>query len=102
VATNVALSHLKTARRQAPLPECVPDGRGGAAPPDPAVRDAIRCAFRRLPAKLLAVATLALLEERPYAEVADALSISVAAVKSREFRAVRILRKELQRLGVEP
>jgi len=46
------------------------------------------------------VATLALIEERSYAEIADALDIPVGTVKSRVFRATRALRKDLARLGI--
>ncbi len=45
---------------------------------------------------------LALIEERPYNEIADALGTSVGAVKLRVFRAVRILRKRLRHLRVKP
>lgn len=55
-----------------------------------------------MPPKLRAVAVLALIEERPYSEVAEILGISVVAAKSREFRAVRLLRRKLTKLGVEP
>jgi RNA polymerase sigma-70 factor, ECF subfamily len=48
------------------------------------------------------VAALALIEERPYAEIADALDVPIGTVKSRVFRATRALRKELARLGLEP
>ena len=101
IATNAALDHLKTARREVPLPDYQP-----AAPsPDPAVQresaEAIRRAFAQLPPKLQAVATLALIEEMPYAEIAEALDLSVAAVKTREFRAVRLLRQKLKHLGIE-
>jgi RNA polymerase sigma-70 factor (ECF subfamily) len=106
IATNVALDHLRANRREVSLPKDGPVEGGGGYPSDCAtqldIRHAIRRAFRQLPAKLQAVATLALVEERPYAEIADALNISVAAAKSREFRAVRLLRKKLKRLGVEP
>lgn len=102
IATNVALDHLKTARLEVSLPENL----SPAAPPDPAVerdvRDRIERAFRTLPAKLRVVATLALIEERPYEEIAEALGTSVGTVKSRMFRAVRLLREKLKRLGVEP
>jgi DNA-directed RNA polymerase specialized sigma24 family protein len=37
-------------------------------------------------------------EERPHSEIAEALNISTAAVKSRLFRAVRLLRKKLGNL----
>jgi RNA polymerase sigma-70 factor (ECF subfamily) len=66
------------------------------------IRERTQQAFRRLPAKLQVVAALALIEERPYKEIADALGISVGAVKVRIFRAVRQLRKNLKRQGVEP
>ena len=52
-------------------------------------------------AKLRAAATLALVEEEPYEEIANALGISVGAVKSRVFRAVRLLQTKLKGLGVE-
>jgi len=45
---------------------------------------------------------LALIDEEPYAEIADALGISIGAVKLRVFRAVRLLRNHLKQLGVEP
>ena len=44
---------------------------------------------QKLPPRLRAVATLALVEEVPYAEIADALGLPVGTVKSRVFRAVR-------------
>ena len=56
--------------------------------------------FRSLPAKLKLVATLALVEGQPYAEIADVLDLPVGTVKSRVFRAIRALRKELARLGI--
>jgi RNA polymerase sigma-70 factor (ECF subfamily) len=103
IATNVALDHLKSAPRELPLDE-------SATPPSPATdpaldQDLARAlgrAFSLLPPKLRAVASLALVEEQSYADVADALGISLAAVKSREFRAVRLLRRKLARMGFEP
>jgi len=71
---------------------------------DPAVRgelrSQIRQAFLELPAKYRLVATLALIEEEPYEEIADAVGISAALVKVRVFRAVRMLRKKLNAFGV--
>jgi RNA polymerase sigma-70 factor (ECF subfamily) len=58
--------------------------------------------FSRLPPKLRIAATLALIEELPQKEVAAALGISVAAVKLRVFRALRLLRKDLERQGITP
>jgi RNA polymerase sigma-70 factor (ECF subfamily) len=102
VATNAALDYLKTARVETELPEELP----ATALPNPGierdVRERVREAFGQLPPKLQIAATLALVEEEPYAEIADSLGISLGAVKLREFRAVRILRKRLKELGVEP
>jgi RNA polymerase sigma-70 factor (ECF subfamily) len=100
IATNLALDHLRRKRpEQSPLAEV-------AAAPRPdhllqqETRERIQQAFRRLPAKLQVAATLALVEERPYAEIAGALGTSIGAVKLRVFRAVRILRKQLSDIGV--
>jgi len=62
----------------------------------------VAAAFENLPAKLRAAATLAMIEETPYAEIGAALGISVGAVKSRVFRATRLLRRSLIGAGVEP
>lgn len=102
IASNVAIDHLRYKRpEQSLLVEPV-----GAPQPDQVVqhetREKIQQAFRRLPAKLQMAAMLALVEERPYDEIAAALGISAGAVKLRVFRAVRMLRKQLNRLGVTP
>jgi len=102
IATNLAIDHLRRKRPE----EGLMTEPAGAPPPDPLVqqetRTKIRQAFRGLPAKLQVAATLALIEEQPYEEIADALGTSVGAVKLRVFRAVRILRKRLNRLGIKP
>ncbi len=102
IATHVAIDHLKSARPEASLEEDPSSG----PPADPALRrelrEGIERAFLRLPAKLRAMATLALVEEMPYQEIAEALGTSVGTVKSRVFRATRLLREKLQRLGIEP
>jgi RNA polymerase sigma-70 factor (ECF subfamily) len=102
IATRVALDFLRAAR-----PECeLPAGLPAPANTDPAVSAEIRrktaWAFSRLPPKLRVAATLAVIEERPHKEVADALGISVAAVKLRVFRALRLLRKDLASQGIAP
>jgi RNA polymerase sigma-70 factor (ECF subfamily) len=101
IATNLALSHLRH-RREQPLPPDVPQQATGEL--DPALerekRDEIRRAFSRLPAKLQLAATLALIEERPYDEIAEALGIPLGTVKSRVSRAVRVLRKQLNWMRV--
>ncbi len=102
IATNLALDHL---RRKRPEQSLLAEP-AGAPQSDQLVqretREKIQQAFRRFPAKLQVAATLALVEEQPYDEIADALGTSVGAVKLRVFRAVRILRKQLNHLGVRP
>ena len=104
IALHVAFSHLKAAGRRAELARELPEMGAGPdrAADAEAVHAAIRRAFAELPPRLRAAAVPALIEETPYAEVAGMLDISVEAVKSRVFRAVRLLRKKLKRLGVEP
>lgn len=104
IATNVALDHLKSARvREMQVEDELPLEAGcDSRAPDPAVRrevrDRVQLAFQQLPAKLRVVATLALIEECPQNEIAEALNISSAAVKSRLFRAVQLLRRKLGNL----
>lgn len=66
------------------------------------IRQKTAQAFRRLPAKLRVAALLAVVEERPHREVAEALGITVAAVKLRVFRALRLLRRDLSKQGITP
>jgi RNA polymerase sigma-70 factor, ECF subfamily len=102
IATNLALDHLRRKRPEQSLPA----EPAGQPQPDRLLqqetREKIQQAFRRLPAKLQVAATLALVEEQSYNEIADALGTSVGAVKLRVFRAVRILRKRLSQVGVRP
>jgi RNA polymerase sigma factor (sigma-70 family) len=102
IATNVAIDHLKSARHEVELRNDI----GAPTQVDPGaqaeMQTALARAFRSLPAKLQAAATLALLEDRPQEEVGEALGISASAVKSRVFRATRLLRKKLRRMGFEP
>ena len=102
IATRAAFDWLRTARPEAELPAEIP----APATADPAVsaeiRRTIALAFQRLAPKLRIAATLAVIEELPHKDVAEALGISVAAVKLRVFRAVRSLRKDLQQQGITP
>ena len=100
IATNAALDQLRAARRGDPVPPAHEGEPHQAASDD--LRESIRVAFGRLPPRLAVVATLALIEERPYAEIAEALDLPIGTVKSRVFRATRLLRAELARLGVTP
>ena len=101
IATNVALDHLRKPRRETELP----DNLLAPSAPDPAVshemRSRIRSAFANLPPKYRLIATLALIEEAPYEEIAAAAGITVALVKVRVFRATRMLRKQLRSLSAE-
>ena len=102
IATNLAIDHLRRNRPE----QSFPTEPAGVPQPDPLLqretRERIQQAFRCLPAKLQVAATLALIEELPYDEVASALGTSVGAVKLRVFRAVRILRKRLSQAGIRP
>lgn len=102
IATNAALDHLKTVRSELDLLKDLPS----PTLPDPGLSEELRRktarAFRLLPPKLQVAATLALIEEQPYKAIAEALGISTGAVKLRVFRALRLLRRELHRQGVEP
>lgn len=102
VATNLAIDHLRRAKTTAML---------AAEPADPKQADylelheerlAIRNAVNGLSPKLRAVVQLVLIEDEPYATVAESLGISLSAVKLRVFRATRILRKKLMKSGVWP
>jgi len=106
IATNLALGHLSRRHAEKPLDHDYSPGAGSSSAPDPGVSADVRAkvlaAFGELPAKLRAAATLAMIEEMPYAEIADALGISTNGVKSRVFRAVRLLRRSLEKRGVRP
>ena len=101
IATNAAHDHLRAARARAAW-STTDDQTAAPAGSDGELGEAVALAFHKLPPKLQVVATLALIEERPYADIADALGLSVGTIKSRVFRAIRALRKELARLGIQP
>jgi RNA polymerase sigma-70 factor (ECF subfamily) len=106
IATRAALDWLRTSqtKRELSLEDCAEAAAPAQA--DPAVTAEIRrktaLAFGRLPLKLRIAATLAVIEELPHKEVAAALGISVAAVKVRVFRALRLLRNDLEEQGITP
>ena len=101
IATNVALDHLRASR---PLARwlAADDRMPAPADPDRGLADALALAFERLPPRLRIVATLALIEEQPYTQIAEALDLPVGTIKSRVSRAIQSLRKELARLGIQP
>jgi RNA polymerase sigma-70 factor, ECF subfamily len=100
IATNAALDQLRAAARAGIRPEASYDRSHpmNFANPDD-LRDSIRVAFGRLPPRLAAVAALALIERQSHADIAEALDVPIGTVKSRIFRATRLLREELTRLG---
>lgn len=102
IASNAAMDYLKRTPAEVPLLEDC----GSSLEMETAARremhDVIEQVFRQLPAKLQLTARLALIEELPYREIAEALGISEGAVKLRVFRATRILRKKLKQAGIEP
>ena len=101
IATNLAIDHLRQKRREVALP----DDLAEPTSVDPIVcretRRQIAEAFRRLPLKLRVPATLSLIEEQSPKEIAEALGTSEGAVRVRVFRAVRLLRQQLRRVGVK-
>ena len=103
IATNVAIDYLRSRR---PEQEFSEDKSPLELPRDSVVeselRDQIACAFRRLPIKLQVPATLALIEERSYQEIADALGKPIGTIRTRVFRAIRLMRKHLNHVGVKP
>lgn len=101
IATNAALDHLRHAKPGAGWRE-LGDEIASADPPDRSVAEAVAIALRRLTPKLQVVATLAIIEELPHEEIADALELPVGTVKSRLHRATNALRIELARLGIHP
>lgn len=102
IATNLALNYLRRRRPESQIVSATPEL--AVAERDPAIdgelRERIRQAFVRLPARLQIAATLALVEECSYEEIAQVLGIAEGTVKSRVFRAVRILRKQLKGLRI--
>jgi RNA polymerase sigma-70 factor (ECF subfamily) len=101
IATNSACDHLRVMRPHANWITAT-DGIEGPKNADRVLGESIALAFRRLSPKLQVVATLALIEGRSHAEVAEALDLPVGTVKSRLSRGVHALRKELARLGIRP
>jgi RNA polymerase sigma factor (sigma-70 family) len=88
------------------MPEDFFAGVPSASAADPVisaeVRHHVAAALALLPPKLRIAAVLALIEERPQREIADALGITIAAVKLRIFRAMRKLRNYLEQQGITP
>lgn len=106
IATHAALDWLRTLKPESPavpeMLETVPAPCGCDAAIAAEIRRKTATAFGRLPPKLRVVAVLAVVEELPQKEIAEALGITVGAVKLRVFRALRLLRKQLEEQGIRP
>jgi RNA polymerase sigma factor (sigma-70 family) len=106
IATHTALDWMRSRRVEAELTAELIDDPPARTVSDAAIsaeiRDKTARAFQRLPPKLRIAAVLAVVEEQPHKDVAEALGISVAAVKLRVFRALRLLRKDLEQQGIRP
>ena len=106
IATHAALDWLRRQKPESCIAPSLWDTVPAPQESDHAVTAEIRSktaqAFARLPAKLRITALLAVVEERSHKEVAEALGISVGAVKLRVFRALRRLRKNLSEMGITP
>lgn len=59
-------------------------------------RERVQAALQHLPESHAVVVELALVQQRPYAEISELLGIPVGTVKSRVFHALRKLRELLQ------
>jgi RNA polymerase sigma factor (sigma-70 family) len=106
IATRVALDWLRAQRPEVELTAEMAGALPSASAGNPGIAAEIRLktalAFNRLPPGLRAAALLAVVEEQPHKEIAAALGITVGAVKLRVFRALRLLRKDLQKQGIMP
>jgi RNA polymerase sigma-70 factor (ECF subfamily) len=102
IATHAALDWLRTRRFEEELPGDIPAPGVADAAVSAEIRLKTAQAFGRLPPKLRIAATLAVVEDRPHKEIAEALGISVVAVRLRVFRALRLLRKDLEQQGITP
>lgn len=106
IATHAALDWMRSRRAETGLITELAIDPASPQATDPAVTAEIRLktaqAFQRLPPKLRIAAVLAVVEDQPHKDVAEALGISIAAVKVRVFRALRLLRKDLERQGIRP
>ncbi len=103
---RVALDWLRAQPRESLEPEEFFTNLAAPSSGDPAlaaeVRRKVAGALAGLPAKLRVAALLGVVEDCPQREIAEALGISVAAVKLRIWRALRILRRDLERQGIRP
>ena len=102
IATRLALDWMRRQHAEAELATDLAAPSSGDAGVAEEIRRKTTQAFSRLPPKLRIVAVMVVVEEMQHKEAAAALGISVAAVKMRVFRALRLLRTDLERQGIRP
>lgn len=93
VLVNESLMFLRrNASRPAPLPLCE-ELAAGSAPPDAAE---LRAMLGRLPPELKTVVFLRFYEDMKLSEIADATGENLSTVKTRLYRALKMLRLEME------
>jgi len=90
------------ARRDARRRTAVADVSGDAEDYGPSVAAGLRAAFARLPSSQRDVVVLKLLRGASFAEIAGALGTSEEAARMRFSRALRSVRADLEKEGIEP
>jgi RNA polymerase sigma-70 factor (ECF subfamily) len=103
IAVNRCLNEIRSRPKRAPLPvEETLEEPAGARPDDDLgraeVRDAVRRAVDDLPANQRMAVILSRFHELPYEQIAEAMSVSLEAVKSLLFRARENLKNALEKL----
>lgn len=101
IATRVALDHLRHAPRLVAMEHC-PGAHDAPFAEQRELRERLETAVRSLPAKFQAVAVLSLIEEQPLDAIAESLDVPPATVKTRRARAIQLLRRKLESMGVKP
>ncbi len=101
IAHNLAVSHLRSRRDSAELPETLVDHSRHGNPEEALQRqvdgERVREAILRLRAEQRQVIILRFVEDLEYREVAEIVGKSVAAVRVIQHRALNALRKEMGR-----
>ncbi len=102
LATNIALQHLRTARRhRTTLLDADPEDVHAAAGQTDEQQELLQTALQRIDPQLRAIFLLRELEGQSYRDIALALDISEGTVGSRLNRARRELKEQLAALGWE-
>ncbi|HUB51884.1 MAG TPA: RNA polymerase sigma factor [Terracidiphilus sp.] len=106
IATHVALDWLRARKPESEITPEMESLLTADTTCDPGIQAEIRLktaqAFTRLPPRLRMAAVLAVVDEQPHKVIAESLGITVTAVKLRVFRALRLLRKDLEQQGIRP